>query len=106
MRELENLGEQAEPALRKALEGKPPAEVRRQVEELLAKLQGPLTSPEPLRAVRAVAVLEQIGTPKARRVLEALSEGAPTGRLTQEAKAALERLKKQEKDDVQNNQRK
>jgi len=39
-------------------------------------------------------VLEYIGTPGARQVLESLSEGAPEARLTQEAKASLDRWKK------------
>ena len=37
-------------------------------------------------------VLERIGSPDARRVLEALAKGVPEARLTREAKAALERL--------------
>jgi hypothetical protein len=43
--------------------------------------------------VRAVAVLEWIGSPAGREVLRALSEGAPLARLTREARAALQRLK-------------
>ena len=45
-----------------------------------------------LRCFRAVAVLEQIGTPEAKQLLLNLSEGAPEARLTREAKAALGRL--------------
>lgn len=44
-----------------------------------------------LRGVRAVEVLEHIGTPAAREVLQTLSTGTAS-RLTREAKAALERL--------------
>src|SRR5262249_22930343 len=60
--ELRQLGEQAAPALRKALEGRPSAEVARQAKQLLAGLEGPVTDPERLRQLRAVEVLERIAT--------------------------------------------
>ena len=90
-RELTQLGEQVEPALRRVLEGKPSPEARRRVEALLT---GPrrVRSPEGLRGLRAVQALECVGTAEARRVLEGLSRGAPEARLTREAKAALRRL--------------
>ncbi|HKI30770.1 MAG TPA: WD40 repeat domain-containing protein [Gemmataceae bacterium] len=90
--ELTTLGDLAEPALRKALAGRPSAELRRQAESLLAKLGGPVTRPEATRALRGVELLEQIGTPEARATLEDLANGAPGARLTREAKAALDRL--------------
>jgi WD40 repeat protein len=46
---------------------------------------------EPLRRVRAVEVLERIGTPEARALLEKLSKG-PVSRTSREAGAALGRL--------------
>jgi RNA polymerase sigma factor (sigma-70 family) len=90
-RELERLGESAEPALRRALAARPTPEVRRRVEALLHRGQPPLTG-ERLRELRGIEVLEYMGTPPARRVLEALSRGAPEARLTQEATASLDRL--------------
>jgi WD40 repeat protein len=93
-RELEKLGELAEPALRQALDGRPSAEVRRQAERLLANLGGPVQAPEVLRGLRSVEVLEYIGTAEARRQLERLAREAPAGRLRKEAKAAVERLDK------------
>lgn len=95
--ELEKLGELAEPTLRKCLEGNPPLEVKQRVEALLKKLDGPVTHPEVLRALRALEVLEQIGTPEAQEVLKTIAQGAPEAQLTQDAKAALDRLGRQTK---------
>jgi hypothetical protein len=91
-RSLERAGPVAVPALRERLRGTIPAEVRRRIERLLARLDAVTVPPEDLRGVRAVAVLERIGTPEARRLLEALAGGAPEARLTGEARAALLRL--------------
>jgi WD40 repeat protein len=91
---LEGLGEVAEPALRQALRDPPSAEVGRRVKRLLSKLDAPVPPSERLRWPRALTVLEQVGTPEARGVLEMLAKGAPEARLTQEAKAALARLAK------------
>jgi RNA polymerase sigma factor (sigma-70 family) len=90
--ELGRLGEQAEPALRQALEKSPPAEGRRRMELLLGQLRRRPPSPDLLRALRAAEALEHAGTLEARRLLEALAKGAAGARLTQEAKASLERL--------------
>jgi hypothetical protein len=49
-------------------------------------------SPEARRHLRAVRLLEGIGTPEARQLLKKLAEGVPEARLTQEARAALDRL--------------
>jgi RNA polymerase sigma factor (sigma-70 family) len=91
-RELEELGDLAEPVLRQALEGKPSLEMRRRVQAVLEHLRGPVTQPELLRSLRAVAVLEDIGTPEARGLLETLAADADEARQTREAKAALRRL--------------
>jgi WD40 repeat protein len=53
--------------------------------------EGAVTDPELLRHLRAVEVLERIGTPEARKVLEELAKGEPAARVTREAKASLER---------------
>ena len=45
--------------------------------------------PGTLQAIRAVRVLEEIGSPEAQGVLNALSKGAPTAHQTVEATAAL-----------------
>ena len=92
--ELEKLADLAQPALREALQRRPSLEVRRQVEQLLEKLEGPVRSAETVRELRSLEALEHIGTPQARHVLEVLAKGTPEDRLTQAAKASLERLAK------------
>jgi hypothetical protein len=91
-RDLEKLGDRAGPALREVLAGKPSAEVRKQAKELLRKAGLLSRSPEVLQRLRAVQVLERIGSPEARRLLEALARGVPAARETREATASLERL--------------
>jgi hypothetical protein len=89
---LAEFGDLAEPALRKTMANKPTLEVRQRVEKLLEQLRGPVTRPETLRSLRALAVLEHLATPAARQALEKLAAGAPEARLTREAQAALGRL--------------
>jgi hypothetical protein len=59
-KDLEEIGDLAEPALRQALKRKPSLEAERRIQGLLDKLRGPVTRPDTLRAVRAVAVLEDL----------------------------------------------
>jgi sugar lactone lactonase YvrE len=92
-RELEALGGAAEGALRRLLAGPPSLEAARRAEALLGKLDV-RHSPGRRRRLRAVEVLEHIGTPAARRVLQGLARGAAGARLTREARASLERLTK------------
>jgi len=58
---------------------------------VLAKLDGPPTRPDDLRAVRAVEVLETVGSPAAHAVLKTWATGPPANRLTVEAADALRR---------------
>jgi hypothetical protein len=88
---LRELGDRAGPGLREALERIPSLEPRRRIEALLARLPDPIEIPEVRRAVRAIAVLEDIGTPEARAVLKTLAGGLGAARMTQEAQKALER---------------
>jgi len=92
--ELEELGELAETALGQALAGNLSLEARRRVEDLLHKVQTRIFPPKQLLNLRALEVLEHIGTPQATQVLQRIAKGAPKARLTQEAKASLERLSK------------
>src|SRR5262249_40035526 len=66
MQELADRGPLAEPALRRALQDRPPLETRQRVEQLLQKLETP--SGTALRALRSLEVLEHAGTPLAREL--------------------------------------
>jgi hypothetical protein len=59
-RELVHLGPQVEAPLRAALAANPSAELRRQAEALLEKLEGPPADVETLRQLRAIAALERL----------------------------------------------
>jgi WD40 repeat protein len=92
---LEELGHAALPLLRRALkEDQRSAEVRHRLGELLDKLDGALLPPPELRAVRAVEVLERIGSPEARRLLDRLAKGAEGVPRTEDARAAGRRLRR------------
>jgi WD40 repeat protein len=89
---LQELAEQAEPYLRKLLSDKPPLEMERRLRALLDKGEGFLDHPDQCRALRAVELLERIGTADARAVLHRLAGGSEDALLTREARAALRRL--------------
>ncbi len=91
-RELEKIAEVAAPALRQAVQENPSLEMRERIEAILAALDERPLSPERLRTIRALQVLETIGTPQAQRILEGLAHGAAEAWLTHEAKASLQRL--------------
>jgi RNA polymerase sigma factor (sigma-70 family) len=88
MRELEKLGESAATELHKALAGKPPLEIKRRIEQLLDKANGP----EDIRTVRALEALEMMNTREARELCAVLASGVAEARLTREAKATLRRM--------------
>jgi hypothetical protein len=93
-KELAKLGERIHPALRKVLDGQPSEEVRTRVKAILEEPAVP--SGETLRTLRAIQVLERIGTHDARGLLKKLAEGAEGARETQEAKDALAHLSPRE----------
>jgi hypothetical protein len=93
--ELEKLGELAERPLRLVLfEGQPSNRLRSEIEDLLAKLAGRQLSAGELRTLRALEVLEAVGSQEAQKILQDLAKGAPAARETKEAQAALQRLQK------------
>jgi len=91
MSELQEVGESSASALREELKRKPTLEVRQRIEQLLAQME-PAASPGRLQTLRAVQVLEYIGSPEAKRLLQSLASGIPEASLTQEAAASLRRL--------------
>jgi WD40 repeat protein len=93
-KELASLGGQAEGALRRALKATPSAEVTRRIEELLKKRNGSVVSGERLGQERALEVLEDLGTPEAKKLLEELSKGPANAWVTAEAEAVLKRMAK------------
>jgi WD40 repeat protein len=97
--DLEALGPDAEFPLRLALEGSPSVEARARIENILGKLgtskrESPGRDPRSVRL--SLAVLEEIGTLEAQKVLQELAQGPPKSTLTREARAALERLAKRQ----------
>jgi WD40 repeat protein len=84
---LQEVAAAAESALRKRLEDRHSPEARRRIEQALEAVGGE----EQLRMLRALATLERIGAPAVSQ-LQTLARGAPGARLTQEAKASLQRL--------------
>jgi WD40 repeat protein len=93
MSELSKLAELAEPALRAALQAKPSLEQRLRIDQLLERVAAPLADLEKLRALRAIEVLELVGTPESAAALELLAGGAAEALVTREAKGALRRMK-------------
>jgi hypothetical protein len=93
-KELAKLTWEFESAIRRALERKLSQEVRRRLQAILA---APLEvqPTQTLRTLRAIQVLERIGIAEARELLRKLANGPPDARLTQEAKASLERVTRQ-----------
>jgi hypothetical protein len=64
------------------------------VKRLLGNLEKQVVGVRTLQALRAIQVLEQIGTSEAKELLAALAGGAPEARITQEAMSCLQRLSK------------
>ena len=92
-KELEKLGKNAEDTIRQALAAGPSVEAQKRLEKLLNLLgeDRPLSADQQ-RDVRAVRMLEQAGTPEARKLLESLIKDSPGWWVTQEARTALKRM--------------
>jgi RNA polymerase sigma factor (sigma-70 family) len=92
--QLEGLGKLAMPTLYEALARSASLEMNRRIEKILAKREAPIQAPEVLRALRAIEVLERIGSPEARRGLDEVARQVTEPYFQQEAKAAAVRLLK------------
>jgi WD40 repeat protein len=90
--ELERFGKLAEPALRDVLKGEPPLELRRRVEQILARTERRVLPPEEVRTLRAIEVLERISTREARDLLREIAEAGKGTLRGRDARAALDRL--------------
>lgn len=89
------LGSDALPALRRALTETPSPEARRRIDALLDNPSRLPPTAEQLRRLRAIAVLDRIGSSEAISILRGLTQGAPAAAETQDATATLERWNKQ-----------
>ena len=78
-------------AIKRRCEGQTVAAVRRRASGLLEQLELG-TTPQQLRSLRVIEVLEHTGTPATRELLQELAGGAAAARQAREAKGALDRL--------------
>jgi hypothetical protein len=91
--DLARMGRAVEAAVRAELgKGANSEDVRRRLGQVLDKIERAELTGEALRPLRALELLEQVGTAEAREALAALAKGMAEARLTQEAKAAEARL--------------
>jgi WD40 repeat protein len=90
--ELAALGDQIRSHLLEASKSRLPLEARRRVRRLIGRIDD---QPASLQRVRSVEVLQRIGSPEARKLLEKLAAGEADARSTIEAKEALAHLKRQ-----------
>jgi hypothetical protein len=92
--QLEGLGKLAMPALNETLARSTSLEMNRRIEKILAKREAPIKAPDALRALRAIEVLERIGSAEARQGLDEVARQATESYFQQEARAAAQRLAK------------
>ncbi len=87
---LREFGHTIEPIVREAVSTAANPEGKRRLNQLLTECQSVASrTPDEIRAVRAVLVLERIGNPESRQLLEACAKGADAAILTRESRRAL-----------------
>jgi WD domain, G-beta repeat len=89
---LSALGLQIKPYLEEAVKTAKSTEVQDRAKKILEGLQAAAATPQQLRELRAVLVLEMIGDDNSRRLLNKWASGPAGARLTCEATAALKRM--------------
>lgn len=90
--ELKKQGRRVAEPVRSAILGRLLLESERRHAAVLTALESVKFTPDELRSIRAVAMLERLGGPDATKLLESLAEGSPYMVRAQEAKASLRRL--------------
>ena len=89
-KELAKIDAQIEPYVREALKGNVSPETARRLERIVSTVD--ILDARSVRTIRAITVLERIGSSDAREVLQSLADGAPGSLATEEAAASLQRL--------------
>lgn len=92
-RELEEFGDRVASGLEKILATKPSLEASKRTEKILEKIRGRVAEGQAAQSLRALEVLEWIGTAKARELVEKLAKGAEGVSFTVDAKRSLKRWK-------------
>jgi WD40 repeat protein len=92
MEALQGLAAEFEPLLADVSKHHEPGEVRNRVRFILRRQREAAVPDALLIRMRAVMVLEQIGTDQARQILTRIAGGPAGARLTEEARQSLERL--------------
>ena len=90
--DLDCLGPAAIGAVKARLQAGVSEEARARLQRFLDKHDHPDLQPDELRSLRAIEVLEALGTAEAKKALEALAAGEPGANVTREAAGAAHRL--------------
>jgi hypothetical protein len=80
-------------ALEKFLATKPPVEASKRAERILERIRGRAATGQAAQSLRALEVLEWIGTATARELVEKLAKGGEGVSFTVDAKRSLKRWK-------------
>jgi WD40 repeat protein len=91
---IAKLGQDAIAGLRSALANKPSPELRERATKVLATITREVTTPDDVRRLRAIQILEQIGNAESIDLLKKMSDGVSEAWVTLDAKESLDRLSK------------